>query len=612
LWVGIDNGLAVYEGGRFQAVTRPDGSPIGVVTAIAEDIDNNVWVEVALGHAPLIRIKDLRFREEIVSPRLFALAADPKGGIWLGSVNEGLLRYREGRFESIPPKVPEIRSLLVDPDGSLWAATRGGLVRWQDGKLKSLNSANGLPCDSIAAVTRDNSDSLWLFAKCGVITITKAELETWWKHPANTVKLQVFDIFDGAQPTLMSYRPGVSRSPDGRLWFVNDSILQVIDPGHLESNPVPPAVHVEKVTADQKVYWNNSLGNKSPVLRLPRLVRDVEINYTALSLMAPDKVRFRYKLEGRDSDWRSAAGDHRSATYNDLPPRDYRFRVIACNNSGVWNEEGASIDFSIAPAYYQTLWFKASWVAALMAVVWALYRLRLHQVALEFNVRMEERVGERTRMARDLHDTLLQSFHGLMLHLQAVSKLLPEGKALEQLEKTMERADNAIAEGRNAVYDLRSSITATNDLAEAVNAIGSQHSGDNDVAFNLMVEGTTRDLHPIIRDEIYRISREALSNAFKHAHARNIEAEISYGPRAFRVRIRDDGEGIPAEILEQGRAGHFGLAGIRERAKQIGAELIIWSRPGSGTEIDLSLAGKIAYGTAPRRPRFGLFRQKER
>ena len=225
-------------------------------------------------------------------------------------------------------------------------------------------------------------------------------------------------------------------------------------------------------------------------------------------------------------------------------------------------------------------------------------------------MRLDERVGERTRLARDLHDTLLQSFHGLMLHFQSVSRLLPEGKAKEQLEKTMERADRAIAEGRSAVYDLRSSATMTNDLAEAVNAVGNELSTDNDAVFNLMVEGPARDLHPIIRDEIYRIAREALSNAFKHAHARHIEAEISYEPRAFRLRIRDDGSGIPAEVLDQGRKGHFGLPGIRERAKQIGAELTIWSRPDAGTEIDLSLAGTIAYGASPRRSRFRLFQRK--
>jgi signal transduction histidine kinase len=225
-------------------------------------------------------------------------------------------------------------------------------------------------------------------------------------------------------------------------------------------------------------------------------------------------------------------------------------------------------------------------------------------------VRLEERVNERTRLARDLHDTLLQSFHGLMLRFQAVSKMLPEGKAKEQLEKTLERADQAIAEGRSAVYDLRASTTETNELSEALNAVGNELSKQDTAEFSLVVEGAVRGLHPIVRDELYRIAREALSNAFKHARARHIETEIEYGERAFRLRIRDDGEGIPAELLDRGRPGHYGLPGIRERARQVGADLTIWSRAHSGTEIDLRLAGSIAYGRPPRPGRFQLFRKK--
>jgi signal transduction histidine kinase len=197
-----------------------------------------------------------------------------------------------------------------------------------------------------------------------------------------------------------------------------------------------------------------------------------------------------------------------------------------------------------------------------------------------------------------------------MLRFEVVNKLLPEGKAKEQLEKTLERADQAIAEGRSAVYDLRSSATAANDLSEAVNAVANELSAEDAAEFSLVVEGQPRDLHPIIRDEVYRISREALRNAFRHAHARHIEVEISYAERVFRLRIRDDGGGIPADILEKGRPGHYGLPGLRERARQVGADLSIWSREDTGTEIDLSFVGSIAYGRLPRRSRLRLFGKK--
>jgi signal transduction histidine kinase len=269
---------------------------------------------------------------------------------------------------------------------------------------------------------------------------------------------------------------------------------------------------------------------------------DLEIDYAALSFAIPERVHFRYKLEGRDSDWKDV-GSRRQAYYGGLAPKRYRFHVIAANESGVWNEAGATFDFSIAPAYYQTAWFQATEVTAFLALLWAIYRYRVYQIAHQFNVRLEERVTERTRIARELHDTLLQSFQGLMLHLQLVDDLLPEGKAKNQLERTLQRADQAIAEGRTAVYDLRSSATAMNDLAHELKSVGDELTTPDSAAFRLMVEGAPKDLHPITRDEIYRIAREALRNAFDHAEARHIETEITYGERAFRLRIRDDGRG---------------------------------------------------------------------
>jgi signal transduction histidine kinase len=323
----------------------------------------------------------------------------------------------------------------------------------------------------------------------------------------------------------------------------------------------------------------------------------------------PERVRFRFKLDGVDKDWQDA-GTRRETTYTNLGPGSYRFQVIACNNDGVWNKAGAVSNFTIAPTFYQTSWFRASYVLAACLLAAAAYRFRVRQIATAMNARFNERLMERTRIARDLHDTLLQSFHGLMLRFQVLSELLPDGKAKVHLERTLEQADRAIAEGRDAVHDLRLSTITTNDLAEAVSAVANEFGGDNGPVFNLTVEGRIQELHRLIRDEIYRVAREALANVFKHAHARHIEVEIGYGPRVFRLRIRDDGEGIPPEILDNGRAGHFGLAGMRERAKQIGAGLTIWNRPGAGTELDLSLAGKIAYSTPPQGSWFRRFQQK--
>jgi signal transduction histidine kinase len=283
---------------------------------------------------------------------------------------------------------------------------------------------------------------------------------------------------------------------------------------------------------------------------------------------------------------------------------------MASNNNGVWSEAGAFLDFSIAPAYYQTHWFQAACGAALLALLWGVYRYRLHQIAREFNVRLEERVGERTRLARDLHDTLLQGIQGLMLRLQAIDESLPQGEIRDELERTLDRADEVVAESRKAVHDLRMSTLITDDLARAVRAMADELSSEGSATFALTVEGEARELHPIVRDEIYRITREALRNAFSHARAKHIEAEIGYGEQLFRLRIRDDGEGIEPGVLENGRSGHYGLPGMRERGAAIGAKLDIWSGAGTGTEIDLSIAGSIAYGKGPGGSRLRVFREK--
>jgi signal transduction histidine kinase len=382
--------------------------------------------------------------------------------------------------------------------------------------------------------------------------------------------------------------PVLTKTADGRIWAATGNGIAYIDPHRIPRNPVLPPVRVESL----KVNGKETAPREGLVLAPGS--NDLEIDYTALCFTIPERVRFKYKLEGHDSDWRDV-GNRRQAYYGGLAPKDYRFRVIAANDSGVWNEAGASFGFSIAPAYYQTHWFQALCAAAFLALLWGLYRYRLHQIAREYNVRLEERVGERTRLARDLHDTLLQGFQGLMLRLQAINESLPDGELKDELERTLDRGDQVAAESRKAVHDLRLSTEITNDLARAVRTMGDELSFGGSATFELLVEGETRDLHPIVRDEVHHITLEALRNAFHHARARNIEAQIIYGEQLFRLRIRDDGQGIAPAMLEKGRQGHYGLPGMRERAAQIGANLDIWSGVGRGTEIDLSIAGAIAY-----------------
>jgi len=366
-------------------------------------------------------------------------------------------------------------------------------------------------------------------------------------------------------------------------------------------------VHIEQIVADHKLYWENLPGAAASSVRLPARTHDLQIYYTALSLAAPEKVHFKYRLEGQDSDWREVVND-RDVQYSNLGPGTYRFRVIACNNSGVWNEQGDAVEFSVDPAFYQTNWFRTLCAVLMLALAWAIYQLRVRQLHREFDLALDARVSERTSIARDLHDTLLQSFHGLMLRFQIVSQLLPERpvEAKEQLDRTIERAAKAITEGRDAVQGLRAPTVQTNDLAQAINTLGEELAIDpgnrGSPGFRVTVEGEPRDLYPILRDEIYRIVAEGLRNAYHHAAAEQIEVEIRYDDQQFRLRVRDDGKGMDQTVISaHEREGHFGLQGMRERAKLIGGTLEIWSEVGVGTEVELRVPAKTAYATTRRR-----------
>jgi signal transduction histidine kinase len=372
-------------------------------------------------------------------------------------------------------------------------------------------------------------------------------------------------------------------------------MAQVVDPDKLHENTNPPPVLVEDVIGDRKRL------KLQPSLRIPPLTRDLQIDYTALSFTVPQKVLFRYMLEGHDDYWQ-VAGTRRQAFYTNLKPGNYRFRVIACNENGVWNEAGASLDFSIEPAYYQTMWFKVACAGFLLLLLWWAYQLRVRRLHRQFEIGLEARVAERTRIARDLHDTLLQSFHLSLLHFQSASNLLPNrpDEAKKKLDRALDQASDAIAEARGAVQGLRSPAIATSDLGIAIRTLGEGLGGNEPTSkspsLEVAVEGEPRNLYPMVRDEVYRIAAEALRNAYRHAGASRIEVEIHYEIKQLRVSIRDDGKGIDRQVAGKGEhTGHYGLHGMSERAKLIGGNLEVWSDGQSGTEIEVTVPGSTAY-----------------
>jgi PAS domain S-box-containing protein len=381
LWVGVDDGLFIYKDGRFRRITGPDHHPLGLVLGITEDADGNVWAQCKGSQRRLIRIRDFKVREDFPEPPVpaaNAIAADPKGGIWLGALTGDLTFFREGIARTFPLNLKgswaekTAHQISVDPDGSVITASDNGLVVLRSAKVQRLGKENGLPCDGVTGFAVDDKRNLWLNTPCGFIEIPASDFQRWWIHPDTIVQARAFGTLDGALPGPVTFNPA-TKSPDGRLWFVNNVVLQMIDPSHLPGDSTVSPVYVESVVADRKQY------KAQEGLQLPPLTRDLQIGYTSPSFFIPQEVKFRYRLDGHDRDWRDA-GTRREAFYTDLGPGKYQFRVIVCNNSGVWNEQGAKLDFAIAPAYWQTNWFRALCVVAFLVLVYGAYRFRVRQL----------------------------------------------------------------------------------------------------------------------------------------------------------------------------------------------------------------------------------------
>ena len=656
IWVAANDGLTRWKNGQATVFDKADGLPHNMTQSLFQDDRGRIWVFTAGG---LAHLSDGRFVAVpgVPSKEVLSTTGDGAGGLWL-LTEKSLLHMRDGRVvEDFPwtamgrhqqasVVVPDqggvwlafwtgggvlyfeggkvrasyttavglgkgpVAALQLDRDGALWAATQeGGLSRIKDGRVATLATRNGLPCDTIHWSMEDDDRSLWLYTACGLVRITRTELDGWIADSKRRIETALWDAADGVRLRAVSaaaYNPAVAKSADGRLWFLTGEGVAVIDPRHLPFNKVPPPVHIEQVFADGRLYWQHLPGETMSDMHLPPLTRDLQIDYVGLSFVAPERMQFRVKLEGQDNDWRVPVNP-RHSHYTNLRPGKYTFRVKASNNSGVWNEQGDTLEFRVAPAYYQTNWFRALCVAAFMALLWAAHRIRLRQVHHRFEMTLDARVGERTRIARELHDTLLQSAHGMLLRFQTVSELLPERptEAKARLDRAIEQTADFITEARDEVQGLRDSTIQTNDLALAINSLGEGLANDSathgPVTFHVAVEGESRDLHPLIRDEIYKTAAEALRNVFRHAQARRIEVELHYDNEQFRLRVRDDGRGIDRAVLSgQGSEGHYGLAGLRERAALIGGKLDVWSEVDSGTEVELRVPASTAYATAPR------------
>jgi len=588
VWVGVDNGLYVLDGHDFREVKRGDGRQIGRVASMARDVDESILALTLTPERRLFRFRNSRVINEAVlpdSPPVRTLAAG-SSGIWLGLLGRfsgDFAKYEDRALKEVVTfeHSPEsfVQRLTVESDGSVYGSTRIGLAAWRNGRKQMLTKRNGLPCAYLYTHIFDEHGDLWLFAECGLMQVARDEVEAWWRDSERVVKLRHLDPIDGAHS---GYVPFVasSRTSDGRLWFTDSTSVLTIDPNHIAANDVPAKVIVERITANGKTRSAKS------GLRLGPLLRNLQIDYTATSLAVPQRVQFRYKLQGKEEEW-TDAGTRRQAFYNDLDPGSYTFQISACNSGGVWNPAIAEFPFVVAPAWYQTTLSHVVALILAMAAICALYVARVRQIKRAMHLRFSERLEERNRIARELHDTLLQTIQG--------SKMVADGVLHEHgdrdrlrwaLEKLSEWLERAVREVRAAVDSLRVPVEERDDLTEAFRRAAAELSGVQPMEISLSTEGTPAELGPALRSELYRIGYEAIRNACAHAQAKKLTIRLVYG-KDFELVVTDDGSGIDEDTRAQGKPGHFGLRGMRERASRIGASLSIRSTVGAGTSVHL-------------------------
>jgi signal transduction histidine kinase/ligand-binding sensor domain-containing protein len=621
VWLGGVQGIAhLLEGGQIVTTAVPQEASHAEIQAIARDRTGALWVSIV--RKGLFRFFDGRWYayggvEQL--PRLPAIVATVEhgGALWLGYTDNRVARIDGAAVRLFAAKdglsVGNVTAIAASA-GHIWVSGELGLALFDRGRFVPVVSVSGDPFPGITGIIETSAGDLWLNGDAGIVHVSRDDVARLlrvpdFRVPDFKVRARIFNALDGVLGTAQALRPIPSavETPDGRLWFQTTAGLVLIDTTRNVYNALAPPVTIGSIRSNG-VRHPASTDN----LTLPPGTRSVQIDYTAGSLSVPERVGFRYKLAGVDREWQDP-GSRREAFYTNLDPGDYTFHVVASNSDGVWNTTGASVRFTILPTFYQTTWFHALCVLACLALLTVLYRMRALQISTQVRSRLEARLAERERIARELHDTLLQGVQGLILRFQAAADIISErDPAREAMERTLERADDLLDESRARVMDLRDPASGLVALQEALAAEGEQLAAAYPGEFSVSAEGLPRALHPIVREETLLLGREALVNAFRHAQATRIEVEVYYGDTGLRMRVRDNGCGIdPAVLAKGGPRGHWGLSGMRERAKTLSARLDIWSTAGGGTEIDLRVPATVAYSESWRPTRRPWWRRTD-
>ena len=584
LWVGTPDGLDRFHEGRFKAYTSADGLANDFVRSIYEDQRGALWIGTRGG---LTRLQAGVFniyttQDGLPNDFVGTILEDAQGNLWVGTLG-GLSRFRDGRFTTYTTRdglsSDVVISLYEDGAGVLWIGTNGGgLDRFKDGKFTAYTAPAGLFADVVYRVLEDGQNNLWLSGNKGIFRLGKQELNDFAAGRVQTVTSIVYGTADGMPTRECSGggHPAGWRGRDGRLWFPTIKGVAMIDPAQIKLNEQPPPVRIEQINVDDEPLALGRTGTLAPGKSR------FDFAYTAPSFIAPEQVRFKYKLEGFDRDWVDG-GARRVAYYTNLPPGRYKFTVIAANNDGVWNETGASFEFYLRPHFYQTYWFYALCLLALALAAWQLYRLRVRRMRGQFAAVLQER----NRIARELHDNLAQEILGISVQLELVARLLATSTeaAKTHLDRARILVRNSINEARRYVWDLRSQTLEQRDLPTALSDTARRLTAETQVHAQVQVSGAFRPLPAATENNLLRIGQEAVNNAVRHAGAQRILINLSFAPKRVQLSVRDDGRGFDYQAQTQNNGPHFGLLGMRERAEQLGGTLNIHSAPDAGTEV---------------------------
>jgi len=612
LWVASTRGLERFS--PFAANAEPVAPDLRQVKSITSSPDGTVWI--LDNDRGLYRWKDGRVSVAPLPPatngrRIVSIFADHGNRLWLVLQGETLMSMdASGSTQTYGPAegfaAGRIRMFFEDGDGTLWIAGSVGLSRVSHGRCVTLKRHARLPLDALTSVIEDGAGALWIGTGSGIVRITKSQFDAAVAGRWDDVSVAIIDAAGGVAGTAgWMGQPSAIRTRDGRLWFLTGTGVTIVDPHAMQGETARAPVRVDVVAIDDR---------RLPIVEgmaIPPTAARLQIEFSVPTLSPGEQTRFRYRLDGFDSAWINS-GRLRTAIYTNLPPRTYRFRVQAQDASGSWHGENALWTFSVQPEFYQTSWFVALCVAACVLAAWTAWRLRVNQVRRQLAIVH----GERARLSRELHDTLLQSLVGVALQCEALIKAPDHGSARRGLLALRQQVEAYVRECRQSLWNLRSPLLDEHDLPTALRLVSERSTRHNGVALEVVVTGTPRDCPGRIDEQLLRIGQEAVTNAVRHSHAGAIRLGLDYAPAAVTLTVEDNGCGFDPDDPIHAEDGHWGLVGMRERAQAAQATLSIASGPARGTRVVVTVPMQtidrddgektdhgVVHGGSPHRPR---------